>query len=281
MSTSPLEHIRHIVAVGSGKGGVGKSTVTMNLATTLAKMGHKVGILDADVYGPSQPTMLGVEEAEPQSDGETIQPVETYGVKLMSMGFMVDADTPLVWRGPMVQSALKQMLLNVNWGELDYLFLDLPPGTGDIQLSLAQSAPLSGAIVVCTPQDLALLDARKAVTMFGKVNIPVWGLIENMSTFICPHCGGESHIFDHGGVVKFAEKLDVPVLGQLPLDMDLRLATDSGKPVAVTTPKSQAAAHFYKCAEKVHIAAQDAENQHDMPIGADGAAPKQVKITIQ
>jgi ATP-binding protein involved in chromosome partitioning len=225
--------VARILAVGSGKGGVGKSTVSANLAVALARMGRRVGLLDADIYGPSQPRMMGT-MARPGTapDGKTIIPLRAHGVTLMSIGLMLDPDKALVWRGPMLMGALQQMLGQVEWGELDVLIVDLPPGTGDVQLTLCQRTDLEGAIVVSTPQDVALLDARKALDMFATLKTPVLGLIENMSTFICPNCGHESQIFGHGGVAAEAARLGLPLLASLPIDLDTRLAGDAGTPVA-------------------------------------------------
>lgn len=224
--------VDRILAVGSGKGGVGKSTVSSNLAVALAKQGRKVGLLDADIYGPSQPRMMGVNKRPASPDGKTILPLHAHGVTVMSLGFMLEEDKPVVWRGPMLMGALQQMLTQVQWGELDVLIVDLPPGTGDVQLTLCQKTELTGAIVVSTPQDVALLDARKALGMFDQLKTPVLGLIENMSLFHCPKCGHEAHIFGHGGVAKEAEKLGAPLLGALPIDLDTRLAGDCGTPIA-------------------------------------------------
>jgi ATP-binding protein involved in chromosome partitioning len=224
--------VDRILAVASGKGGVGKSTVSANLAVALAKQGRRVGLLDADIYGPSQPRMMGVSKRPASPDGKTIEPLHAHGVTMMSVGLMVDEGKAVIWRGPMLMGALQQMLGQVAWGELDVLIVDLPPGTGDVQLTLCQRAAMTGALVVSTPQDVALLDARKAIDMFNTLKTPVLGLIENMSTFICPNCGHESHPFGHGGVAKEAEAIGVPFLGELPLDLDTRLAGDSGTPIA-------------------------------------------------
>ncbi|MEX0305134.1 MAG: Mrp/NBP35 family ATP-binding protein [Leisingera sp.] len=224
--------VKRILAIASGKGGVGKSTISSNLAVALAKQGRKVGLLDADIYGPSQPRMMGAKGRPASPDGKIIEPLHAHGVTLMSIGFMVDDAKAVVWRGPMLMGALQQMLGQVNWGELDVLLVDLPPGTGDVQLTLCTKAELSGAIVVSTPQDVALLDARKALDMFNTLKTPVLGLIENMSFFTCPDCGGEHHIFGHGGVAAEAETLGLPLLGALPIDLETRLAGDSGTPVA-------------------------------------------------
>ncbi|WP_322893401.1 MULTISPECIES: Mrp/NBP35 family ATP-binding protein [unclassified Yoonia] len=224
--------VDRILAIASGKGGVGKSTVSSNLAVALARQGRRVGLLDADIYGPSQPRMMGVNKRPASPDGKTIIPLQAHGVTMMSIGLMMDPDKAVVWRGPMLMGALQQMLGQVAWGELDVLIIDLPPGTGDVQLTLCQKTELTGAIVVSTPQDVALLDARKALDMFKTLNTPVLGLIENMSTYICPNCGHEAHIFGHGGVATEADRIGVPFLGALPLDLDTRLAGDAGTPIA-------------------------------------------------
>ncbi len=236
--------VRHIVAVASGKGGVGKSTVSANLAVALAGTGLKVGLLDADIYGPSQPRMMGT-LARPKSVGERgMAPVEKHGVKLMSMGLMMREGEAVVWRGPMLMGALQQMLNQTEWGELDVLVIDLPPGTGDVQLTLSQKTAITGAIVVSTPQDIAMLDARKALDMFRKTSTPVLGIIENMSTHICSECGHEEHIFGHGGAVAEAKKLNLPLLGEVPLDIEIRLAGDLGAPIVVSAPESAQAQAF-------------------------------------
>jgi len=224
--------VARIVAIGSGKGGVGKSTVSSNLAVALAKEGRKVGLLDADIYGPSQPRMMGVNKRPGSPDGKTIIPLQAHGVTMMSIGLMMEESKAVVWRGPMLMGALQQMLGQVAWGELDVLLVDLPPGTGDVQLTLAQKSDLSGAIIVSTPQDVALIDARKAIDMFATLKTPIFGLIENMSFFTCPDCGSTHHIFGHGGVADEAKALGVPLLGALPIDLETRLAGDSGTPVA-------------------------------------------------
>lgn len=223
--------VKRILAIGSGKGGVGKSTVTSNLAVALARKGRKVGVLDADIYGPSQPRMLGI-TGKPSSDGQTIQPLHAHGVTVMSLGLMMKDGEAVVWRGPMLMGALQQMLTQVNWGELDVLLVDLPPGTGDVQLTLCQKAHVSGAIIVSTPQDVALIDARRAIDMFDKLKTPVLGLIENMSTYVCPNCGHEAHLFGHGGVAAEARAHDLPFLGEIPLELEVRLAGDAGRPIA-------------------------------------------------
>jgi len=228
--------IDHIIAIASGKGGVGKSTVAANLAVALAAQGKRVGLLDADVYGPSQPRILGIAGRPASPDGKTILPLRNHGVTAMSMGFMVPEGEAVIWRGPMLMGALQQMLEQVQWGRLDVLLVDLPPGTGDVQLTLAQKAEVTGAIVVSTPQDIALIDARKAVNMFEKTKTPVLGLIENMSSYICPNCGHEAHIFGHGGARDEAEKLDILFLGEIPLDLEIRVAGDGGAPIVAAKP---------------------------------------------
>ena len=233
-----LPGIGAVVAVASGKGGVGKSTTSVNLALALARLGQRVGLLDADIYGPSQPRMLGIAGRPRSPDGKKLLPMENYGVRVMSMGFLVDEDAPMIWRGPMVQSAIQQMLGDVEWGELDFLVVDLPPGTGDAQLTMAQQVPLAGAVIVSTPQDIALLDARKALNMFRKVDVPVLGIVENMSTFVCPHCGERTDIFGHGGAEREADKLGIPFLGGVPLHIDIREKSDAGQPIVATSPDS-------------------------------------------
>lgn len=229
--------VKSIVAVASGKGGVGKSTTSVNLALGLQKLGKKVGILDADIYGPSMPRLLGITD-KPTADGRILNPMEAFGLKVMSIGFLVEEDTPMIWRGPMVISALTQMLREVAWGELDVLIVDMPPGTGDAQLTMAQQVPLAGAVIVSTPQDIALIDARKGLNMFRKVEVPILGLIENMSTFICPKCGERSDIFGHGGARDEAGKLGLPFLGEVPLHMEIRTNSDAGTPVVESSPES-------------------------------------------
>ncbi len=224
--------VRSILAIASGKGGVGKSTVSSNLAVALAKQGRRVGLLDADIYGPSQPRMMGVNKRPASPDGKIIEPLHAHGVTMMSIGLMLEPDKAVVWRGPMLMGALQQMMSQVRWGELDVLIVDLPPGTGDVQLTLCQKSAPTGAIVVSTPQDVALIDARRAMDMFKTLKTPVLGLIENMSTFHCPKCGHEAHIFGHGGVEAEAETLGLPFLGALPIDLDTRLAGDGGTPIA-------------------------------------------------
>jgi ATP-binding protein involved in chromosome partitioning len=240
--------VANIIAVASGKGGVGKSTTAVNLALALKETGLKVGILDADIYGPSMPRLLGLKGQPQQISGDKLAPMEAYGLKVMSMGFLVDEETPMIWRGPMVMSALSQMLKDVAWGELDVLVVDMPPGTGDAQLTMAQQVPLAGAVIVSTPQDLALIDARKGLNMFRKVNVPVLGIVENMSTFVCPHCGEPSNIFGHGGARAEAARLGVPFLGDVPLTIAIRETSDEGRPVVATDPSSPAAEAYREIA---------------------------------
>ncbi len=251
--------VESVVAVASGKGGVGKSTVAANLAVRLAQLGHTVGLLDADIYGPSVPIMFGIQD-KPHIDGERnrILPFEKYGVKVMSLGFILDTDTPVIWRGPMVMKAIEQMLGDVEWGELDYLIVDMPPGTGDAQLTLTQRVPLSGAVVVTTPQDVALIDARKGLAMFNKVNVPVIGIIENMSSFVCPHCGETTDVFKQGGGERTAQLLGTAFLGAIPLDPKIVEGGDSGVPIVVSAPEGSHADAFRTVAEAV--ARQVAEN---------------------
>ncbi|MFY0612089.1 MAG: iron-sulfur cluster carrier protein ApbC [Hyphomicrobiaceae bacterium] len=243
--------VKHLIAVASGKGGVGKSTTAVNLALGLQANGLKVGVLDADIYGPSQPRLLGLAGRPQQGANNKLQPMSGYGLKSMSMGFLVEEGTPIIWRGPMVVSALNQMLREVNWGELDAIIIDMPPGTGDVQLTMAQQVPLSGAVIVSTPQDLALIDARKGLAMFQRVDVPVLGIIENMSYFICPSCGERSDIFGHGGASNEAEKLGVPFLGGVPLHMDIRATSDAGQPIVVTAPESEHAKVYRDLASRV------------------------------
>ena len=240
-----------IVAVASGKGGVGKSTVAANLALGLQANGLKVGVLDADIYGPSMPRMLGISGRPTTQDGKTLRPMENYGIKCMSMGFLVPEETAMIWRGPMVMSALNQMLRDVLWAPLDILVVDLPPGTGDAQLTMAQQVPLAGAVIVSTPQDIALIDARRGLSMFQKVDVPVLGIIENMSYFLCPHCGERSEIFSHGGARREAERLGTEFLGEVPLDLAIRETSDEGRPITVSDPRSPHAQLFRDIAARV------------------------------
>lgn len=243
--------IKAIIAVASGKGGVGKSTTAVNLALAMARSGRKVGLMDADIYGPSVPRLLGI-TGKPQSfDGKRLQPMQGWGIPAMSMGFLVADDTPMIWRGPMVMSALEQMLRDVNWGELDVLVVDMPPGTGDAQLTMAQRVPLAGAVIVSTPQDIALLDARKGLNMFRRVDVPVLGIIENMSYFCCPNCGHRSEIFAHGGAQRTAEELGCDFLGELPLNISIRETSDGGAPIVVSQPDSAEAKSYMDIAARV------------------------------
>jgi ATP-binding protein involved in chromosome partitioning len=260
-----LPGIRSVIAVASGKGGVGKSTTAVNLALALARLGQRTGLLDADIYGPSQPRMLGITGKPTSPDGKKLRPMANYGVRVMSMGFLVDEDAPMIWRGPMVQSAIQQMLGDVEWGELDVLVVDLPPGTGDAQLTMAQRVPLAGAVIVSTPQDIALLDARKALNMFRKVDVPVLGIVENMSYFVCPHCGGRSEIFSHGGARATAEKFGVDFLGEIPLDLAIREQTDTGRPPVVAQPDGAQAQAYLKIAGMVLAKLDQAETSERRP----------------
>jgi len=251
----PLEQIKNVVAVASGKGGVGKSTVAVNLALAWAAQGAKVGMLDADIYGPSQPIMLGLEGQRPSSpDGKHLRPVIAHGVAAMSIGFLVDAEQPMVWRGPMVTQALTQLLSETQWGPLDYLVVDMPPGTGDIQLTLSQRVPVAGAVIVTTPQDIALADARKGLKMFEKVSVPVLGVVENMSIHVCSHCGHAEHIFGAGGGSRMADQYGVKLLGELPLDARIREEADSGRPTVVAAPDSPRAQAYFEMARRTAAA---------------------------
>jgi len=256
--------VEAIIAVASGKGGVGKSTVAVNLALGLRDLGLKVGILDADIYGPSMPKLLAIRERPQTVGGTRLKPIERYGMPAMSIGFLIEEETPMIWRGPMVMSALTQMLREVEWGTLDVMVVDMPPGTGDAQLTMAQQVPLKGAVIVSTPQDLALADARRGIAMFRRVNVPVLGIVENMSYFLCPHCGERSDIFGHGGARREAERLNVPFLGEVPLDMDIREKSDAGLPVVATVPDGSHAKLFRDIAERVRTGLA----------GASRAAPK-------
>jgi len=246
-----FKNAKNIVAVASGKGGVGKSTVAVNLALALLTEGAKVGILDADIYGPSQPRMLGVRRQPESKDGRSLEPVVSHGLQSMSIGYLVEEDTPMIWRGPMVTQALEQLLKDTNWRDLDYLIVDLPPGTGDTQLTLAQKIPVSGAIIVTTPQDIALLDAKKGLKMFEKVNVPILGIVENMSIHICSKCGHEEHIFGDGGGSRMSEEYGVNFLGGLPLDIAIRVDTDDGKPTVVKDPEGTTAKQFCEIARRM------------------------------
>src|SRR5580698_7923971 len=243
--------VESIIAVASGKGGVGKSTTAVNLALGLRDLGLKVGILDADIYGPSMPKLLAIREKPQTVGGNRLKPIERHGMQVMSIGFLIEEETPMIWRGPMVMSALTQMLREVEWGTLDVMVVDMPPGTGDAQLTMAQQVPLKGAVIVSTPQDLALIDARRGIAMFRRVNVPVLGIVENMSTFICPHCGERSDIFGHGGARHEAERLDVPFLGEVPLDIVIREKSDAGMPVVATAPDSANAQCYRDIAARV------------------------------
>lgn len=249
-SLKPIDNVKNIIAVASGKGGVGKSTTAVNLALALSAEGARVGILDADIYGPSQPRMLGISGKPESKDGNTLEPMVSYQLQAMSIGFLIDEETPMIWRGPMVTQALEQLLNDTNWDELDYLVIDLPPGTGDTQLTLAQKVPVSGAVIVTTPQDIALLDARKGFKMFEKVEVPILGIVENMSIHICSKCGHEEHIFGEGGGQRMAEQYGVKFLGALPLETRIREETDSGKPTVVAEPEARASMIYREIARK-------------------------------
>jgi ATP-binding protein involved in chromosome partitioning len=256
--------VESIIAVASGKGGVGKSTTAVNLALGLRDLGLKVGILDADIYGPSMPKLLAIREKPETIGGTRLKPIVRHGMPVMSIGFLIEEETPMIWRGPMVMSALTQMLREVEWGTLDIMVVDMPPGTGDAQLTMAQQVPLKGAVIVSTPQDLALIDARRGIAMFRRVNVPVLGIVENMSTFICPHCGTRSDIFGHGGARHEAERLGVPFLGEVPLDIAIRENSDAGKPVVATAPDGPLAQAYRDIAARVR----------DSLSGAGRPAPK-------
>jgi len=246
--------VTSIIAVASGKGGVGKSTTAINLALAFRDLGLKVGVLDADIYGPSMPKLLAIREKPQTVGGTRLKPISRYDIAVMSIGFLIDEETPMIWRGPMVMSALTQMLREVEWGQLDIMVVDMPPGTGDAQLTMAQQVPLAGAVIVSTPQDLALIDARRGVAMFKRVNVPILGVIENMSYFVCPHCGTRSDIFGHGGAAHEAERLNVPFLGAVPLDMTIRETSDAGLPVVATQPDGPHAKVYRDIAQKVRTA---------------------------
>jgi ATP-binding protein involved in chromosome partitioning len=257
-----LPNVKNIIAVASGKGGVGKSTTAVNLALALAAEGASVGMLDADIYGPSQPMMLGIQGRPESKDGKTLEPMEGHGIQASSIGFMIDVDTPMVWRGPMVTQALEQLLRDTNWRELDYLIVDMPPGTGDIHLTLAQKIPVTGAVIVTTPQDIALLDARKGLKMFEKVGIPILGVVENMAIHVCTNCGHKEHVFGQGGGERMAKEYDIEYLGGLPLSMSIRMQADSGKPTVVSDPDGEIAQIYKAIARKVAI--KVAERAKDM-----------------
>ena len=242
--------VKHIIAVASGKGGVGKSTTSINLALALKAQGLKVGLMDADIFGPSLPMLVGVDE-RPESKDKVIQPLHAYGLKVMSVGFLIDIDQPVVWRGPRVMGATQQLLKDVAWGPLDVLVVDMPPGTGDVQLTMVQQAPLAGAVIVSTPQDLALIDARKGLAMFQQVNVPIMGIIENMTSFVCPHCNEESHIFGHGGAKETAEQLGCEFLGGIPLHISVRESADTGTPIVSSTPESPISKAYAKIASRI------------------------------
>jgi ATP-binding protein involved in chromosome partitioning len=263
--SEPIPGVKHIIAVASGKGGVGKSTVACNLAVGLAKLGLPVGVLDADLFGPSMPKLFGI-RSKPSlgPDGQKLVPLESCGVKVMSIGFLIDEGAPVVWRGPMVTSALNQLMREVLWGELEVLVVDMPPGTGDTQLTMAQNVPLAGAVIVSTPQDLALIDARRGIAMFAQVKVPLLGVVENMSYFLCPHCGQRTDVFSHGGARREAEKLGVPFLGEVPLDIVIRANSDDGRPVVASLPESTHARAFLEIARRV---------ADTLAVGAPGAKP--------
>jgi len=248
-----LPQVKNIIAVASGKGGVGKSTTAVNLALALAAEGARVGILDADIYGPSQPMMMGIEGRPDSEDGQTMEPLENYGVQVMSIGFLVNQDEAMIWRGPMATQALEQLLRQTNWKDLDYLIVDMPPGTGDIQLTLSQRVPMTGAVIVTTPQDIALLDARKGVAMFEKVGVPILGVVENMAVHVCTQCGHVEHIFGEGGGKRYAAEKGLDYLGALPLNLQIRLQADNGKPTVVSDPDSEVAGIYKAVARQVAI----------------------------
>ena len=267
---SGVPGVTSIIAVASGKGGVGKSTTAINLALALRDLGMKVGVLDADIYGPSLPKLLAIKEKPETVGGNRLKPIERYGLTVMSIGFLIEEETPMIWRGPMVMSALTQMLREVEWGTLDVMVVDMPPGTGDAQLTMAQQVPLKGSVIVSTPQDLALIDARRGIAMFKRVNVPVLGIVENMSMFICPKCGTRSDIFGHGGARHEAERLGVPFLGEVPLEMAIRETSDAGLPIVATQPDSPSAAAYRAIAAKVRD-----------QLGAGGPAKAAPRIVIE
>jgi len=248
-----MPNVKNIVAVASGKGGVGKSTTAVNLALALAAEGAKVGVLDADIYGPSQPMMMGIDRRPESDDGQTMEPLENYGVQVMSIGFLINQDEAMIWRGPMATQALEQLLRQTNWQELDYLIVDMPPGTGDIQLTLSQRVPMTGAVIVTTPQDIALLDAKKAVTMFEKVGVPILGIVENMAVHVCSNCGHAEHIFGEGGGQRYAKERGIDYLGALPLDINIRQQADNGQPTVVADPEGHVAGLYKAMARQVAV----------------------------
>ncbi len=256
--------VKTIIAVASGKGGVGKSTTAANLALALHQMGLRVAVLDADIYGPSMPRLFGLSSKPEVIEGRMMRPLEGFGVKVMSIGFLVEEETPMIWRGPMVMSAITQMLREVAWVDIDVMVVDMPPGTGDAQLTMAQTVPLSGAVIVSTPQDLALIDARRGIAMFKRVEVPILGIVENMSTFICPHCGGRTDIFAHGGARHEAERLGVPYLGEVPLALDIRASSDSGRPIVLAAPESSHAEAYMSIARGV-VAALEGSRTRPAP----------------
>jgi ATP-binding protein involved in chromosome partitioning len=257
-----LPGIKNIIAVASGKGGVGKSTTAVNLALALAAEGAAVGMLDADIYGPSQPMMLGISGRPESLDGKHMEPMTAHGLQTMSVGFLIDVETPMIWRGPMVTQALEQLLKETRWQDLDYLVVDLPPGTGDVQLTLAQKVPVTGAVIITTPQDIALIDARKSLKMFEKVNVPIIGVVENMSTYICPKCGHEEHIFGSGGAERMCADYRVELLGALPLDVDIREQADSGHPTVVADPDGPVAQIYGRIARRVAVKIAELAQDH-------------------
>ncbi len=259
---SKIDGVKNVIAVASGKGGVGKSSTAVNIALALLNEGAKVGILDADIYGPSQPQMLGINQKPESKDGKSMEPLIAHGLQIMSIGFLVDQETPMIWRGPMVTSTLEQLLKETNWSDLDYLIIDLPPGTGDIQLTLAQKIPVTGAIIVTTPQDIALLDARRGLKMFEKVNVPIIGIVENMTTHICSNCGHEEHIFGQGGGDKMSADYNTLLLGSLPLDISIREHLDSGNPSVSTDPNSKISKIYQAIAQKVAFKVSELTEDH-------------------